>query len=104
MVAVKFPRSTGQTGVRSKWGAEGKDALHLGSTKMEGVGHSPSSPGCQGGKTGRGGGSWGEKEEGEALGIVWTIETSTRGRQGVEDQMICSFTDGHLLSQAQAPE
>lgn len=58
MVAVKFPRSTGQTGVRSEWGVEGKDALHLGSTKMEEVGYSPSSPGCQGGKTGSGGGRW----------------------------------------------
>lgn len=49
-------------------------------------------------------GAGGEEEEGEGLGTIWTIETSTRGRQGVEDQVICSFTDGHLLSQAQAPK
>lgn len=34
MIAVKFPRSTGPTGVR----LEGTDALHLGSANMEGVG------------------------------------------------------------------
>lgn len=44
------------------------------------------------------------EEEGKGLGTVWTIETSTEGRQGGEDQMICSFTDGYLLSQAQALE
>lgn len=77
MVAVKFPRSTGKTGVRLKSGVEDKDALHLGSAKMERGRHSPSSPSCQGGKT--------EKVEGDGgrrVGTVWTIETFTKGRGG----------------------
>lgn len=82
MVAVKFPRSTGQTGVRLKWGVEGKDALHLGSTKMEGVGHSPSSLGCQGGKTGKGGGSWGGGGGGRGVGHYLDNRDIHKGKTG----------------------
>lgn len=43
-----------QTGIKLQWEIEGHDACYLGSAKMEWKMYSPSTLGCQGGKTNRG--------------------------------------------------
>lgn len=63
MVTVKFPQK-----YWANWGEVGvgwrvRIALRVGSAKMEGGEHSPSSPGCQGCRTGGGGQNWGEGRE-----------------------------------------
>lgn len=69
MVAVKFPRSNGQTGVR-----------------LEGGAHSPFNPGYHGGRTGGERGSW---EKGREKGGHCLVNRDThkwkRGRGGSDD-------------------
>lgn len=102
MVAVRFPRSTGKTEVTSKWGVEDKEVLHLGSAKngeRETFSIQSRSPGRED--------RWRWRELGEGQeggGLCLDNRNIHKGKRGWEDQMICSFTEGHHHSYTQGSE